>query len=115
METKVRMLEIKAEHLALQLVAVELIAGNVRKITYVSLAVVLEVAILSPGGLPIKPQVVFHEVLAQEVFFQVQHFREVISAQLHRGFANFLMRRRNLRALVEQKNPLVGVEQKLPR
>ena len=96
------MRQVQPQHLAFDLVAVELISGNVRNITNVRLAVVFETPVIAARGLPIETQVVFQIMLLKQVLFQVKHFGKIVSAQLHRGLAYFLMRRRNSRSLIQQ-------------
>jgi len=71
MKIEVRILEIDAEHLAFELVAVELIGINVRELPDVRLAVVLIAIVRLPWRFPIEAQVVFQVVLLQKMFFKI--------------------------------------------
>jgi len=59
--------------------------------------------------------VIRHVVLAQEMFFEVEHLRVVVGAQLHGRLADLLLRGRELCAAVNEEDSLIGVEQQLAR
>jgi hypothetical protein len=59
-----------------------LIGGNIGKRAEVGLTVILEAVVVASSTFPVEAQVVLHEVLAEQVFFQVEHLREVIAPHL---------------------------------
>ncbi len=67
------------------------------------LAVAFDAARVQARGFPDESQVVLHEVLAQQVLLQLQHFRPVIAAHLDRRLAHLLSGLWNLLALVRPR------------
>ena len=103
-ERELRVLAVQPQQLGFELVAVELIGGDIGKRAEVRLTVVLKAVILPPGTFPVEAQVVLHEVLAEQVFFHVEHLREVIAPHLDGGLADLLPLGWNLSAFLHQED-----------
>src|SRR5262249_14280302 len=114
-EIEVRVLQVETQNLTLELVAIQLVGIDVGELENVTLAVMLVAIIHASGCLPVETQIVFEEVLAQQVLFQVKHFCQVICTQLHSRFADLLFGRWKLSAPIDEQDALIGVEQKLAR
>jgi hypothetical protein len=109
-ESEIGLLEVEPKHLALKLVAIELIRRDVREVPNVRLAVFLEAAVLTSLRLPIKAEVVLHEVFAKQVLFKIQDLRKVVSRKLYGRLTILLQRHREFGPLLKQENGLLGVE-----
>ncbi len=87
----------------LELVAVELVGGDVGDLADVGLAEVLPDA-AAALGLPVEAEVVLEEVLPQQVLLHFQHPRVVVAAHLDRGFPHLLLGARDLRLAVDHQD-----------
>ena len=90
------------EQVRFEPIAIELEGRDVRAEADEGLVVVFERAVVETFRLPLEPEIVFVIVLTQEVLFEVENLVEVIPAQLHQRFADFLCRAGGIFALVEQ-------------
>ncbi|MGC2742328.1 MAG: hypothetical protein WA672_04015, partial [Candidatus Angelobacter sp.] len=88
MKRKIRTYAIETEQLFLKFISVELVACDIRQISNVGLAVIFVAVVPSSRSLPVKTKVVFHQMFAEQVFFQVQYFGKVRPTDLHRGLSD---------------------------
>src|SRR5262249_49676758 len=102
--------QVHAQHLAFELVAIELIGVDVGKLADVRLAIVLVTIVRLTRRLPIKAQVIFEIMLLQKVFFEIEYSRVIVSGELYGCLSYFLLGRRKFCAPINQENLLIRVE-----
>ncbi len=112
-QLEARVLQVPAQDLGLERVAVELEGGDVGDLPDVRLAEVLP-DLAAPLRLPVEAEVVLEIVLLEQVLLQLEHPGVVVAAHLDRGLPHLLLGRWDLGPAVHHQDPhLRRLEQKL--